>query len=101
MTNTVHYEWTIEDTDKHGDIHETQPMGSVIEAITRSRAESYVENCTPVLVLVRQEGNQDEGLQDRQWAYLESGELPIEFDGGAVVPKYILNEYLNSLKKLN
>jgi len=100
MTNTVDYEWTIEDTDSYGDIHETQQM-SVVEAIKRSRTESYVEdfNCKPVLVLVRMEGNQDEGLLDRQYAYLKSGELPKEFDGGALVPKYILNKYLNALVK--
>jgi len=98
MTNTVHYEWTIEDTDAYGDIHETQSM-DVVEAVIRSRTESYTDNCKPVLVLVRQEGNEDEGNVDRQWAYLQSGELPKEFDGGALVPKYILNQYINALIK--
>jgi len=98
MTNTVDYEWTIEDTDSYGDILGTDEM-SVVEAISRSRTESYIENCKPVLVLVRMEGNQDEGLLDRQYAYLKSGELPKEFDDGALVPKYILNQYLNALVK--
>ena len=99
MTNTVDYEWTIEDTDSYGDIHGTDEM-SVARAISRSRTESYTENCKPVLVLVRMEGNQDEGLLDRQYAYIKSGELPKEFDGGALVPKYILNQYLNALAKV-
>ena len=99
MTNTVDYEWTIEDTDSYGDIHGTDEM-SVASAISRSRTESYIENRKPVLVLVRMEGNQDEGLLDRQYAYIKSGELPKEFDGGALVPKYILNQYLNALAKV-
>ena len=99
MTNTVHYEWTIEDTDAYGDIHETAEL-SVTEAISRSRTGSYVKKCKPVLVLVRQEGNQDEGLLDRQWAYPLDEKLPDRFDGGALVPKYILNQYLKALVKV-
>ena len=92
MTNKVDYEWTIEDTDRYGDIHETQAM-CLGEAITRSGAKSYIDNCKPVLVLIRQEGNENEGNVDRQWAYLTDRGLPAEFDGGALVPKYILNQY--------
>ena len=96
MTDTVDYEWTIEDTDFYGDIHAIDQM-SVVEAINRSRTKSYTDNCKPVLVLIRMKGNQDEGLLDKQYAYLENGELPKEFDGGALVPKYILNQYLSAL----
>jgi len=42
--------------------------------------------------LVRDKGNDEEGLVDRQWAYIEDGKLPERFDwgggedGGAKVP---------------
>ena len=33
------------------------------------------------------EFHKHEGLEDRQWAYIEDGKLPEEFDGGEKVPK--------------
>jgi len=34
----------------------------------------------------------DMDLHDRQWAYVEGGNLPVEFDGGARVPKRFFEE---------
>ena len=46
------------------------------------------------LVLVRDRfNNVDGGLEDRQWAYVQSnGSLPATFDGGALVPNKFRKE---------
>jgi len=48
---------------------------------------------TQVLVLVRRVGYPDEGVGDREWAYIQDGKLPEIFDGGTRVPQRFHREY--------
>lgn len=96
ITTRINYEWAVESVDEHGDIFD------VCHWDTRAEAERWAQDVQPVrdgehnrIVLVRDaveyvDGDED-GLVDRQWAYLdENGDLPEEFDGGARVPKRFL-----------
>lgn len=59
------------------------------------------------LVLVRNEGNEGEGLEDRLWAYVEDGKLPQYFSNangnqtGYKVPLKYRSELTNYLKHEN
>ena len=46
-----------------------------------------------MLVLVRDVGNDFDGLTCRSWAYPENNKMPTEFDDGTKVPKRFLIEY--------
>ena len=52
------------------------------------------------LVLVRDWGNENQGLEDRQWAYVEGWKLPDEFDGGAKVPQRFQSELAANMQRL-
>lgn len=87
--NAIGYEWVIEPEDNDGDIIEVSHRDTLREAL--EDADAYLENpevADVAIGLVRDAGDEIEGVQDRQWAYLEdNGELPYEFDGGARVPQ--------------
>lgn len=71
------YEWVAEKLDEHGDIEEC------VYLKTREEAEQIggeIALCRRVHYLA------DGDEKDRQYAYLENGEVPREFDGGARVP---------------
>lgn len=72
------YEWVSEQLDEHGNIVETFQFN------TRKEAEEQggeIALCRRVHYVI------DGDEKDRQYAYLEGGELPEEFDGGTRVPK--------------
>lgn len=80
---TVCYEWTVETledpTDPDSGIIDTVACDSLTQALHLMAAE---DDCR--LVLVRNVGNDVEGLTARLWAYVEDGKLPDYFeDGGA------------------
>lgn len=89
---TVSYEWDIEEVDRDsGDILDhnhgdklSQLLRAFGDIITQGRGD---------LVLVRDEGNNVEGLLDRYWAYVKDGVLPEYFtdsmgeDTGIRVPQ--------------
>lgn len=82
------YEWGVELVidDEHEDIDDTLYFDSFAEA--KQEAEEPREGYRNVIVLIRDQGSEAYGLEDRQWAYLEEdGTLPEEFDGGNRVPK--------------
>jgi hypothetical protein len=88
----VGYEWTIEAVDEYGDIQDNDHRDSLKKSresaeFFKSQGWSKVE-----IGLVRNVGDDVDGLQDRQWAYLEDDKLPIKFDGGAKVPVRFLQE---------
>ena len=81
MRNRVDYEWDIETVDEYDDIQDHHHSDVCFDLIKYPLKESER------LVLVRDVGNDDDGLQDRQWAYVDASGLPDFFDGGAKVPK--------------
>lgn len=82
----VAYEWTVETVDEHGDITDTCAWDSYAEAQKRAALER-ASGTRVEIALTRIVGDEIEGLQDRQYAYLEGGKLPERFDGGAKVPR--------------
>jgi len=85
------YEWDVETIDTNGDIidHHFQPSLQAAIAFAGSCPEATD------IVLVRSNGNDDDGLLDRQWAYLVDGWTlgkDGEFDGGWTIPKRFLAE---------
>lgn len=80
---TITYEWTVEETDEHGDIIDTAAWDTARDAYAHlARRDGELSLC-----LVRHVHDDAGNLVDRQWAYLDGGELPEKFDGGARVPK--------------
>lgn len=93
MKMEVTIEWlleVLEDAEPDADIAEVHHCGSYAEA--KDAAENFYTGQPIVIGLVRDVGNDEEGLVDRQWAYLKDGKLPERFDwgggedGGAKVP---------------
>lgn len=78
------YEWDYETVDEHGD---------VIDHNHRSRLWQFNDaDKTDWLVLVRDEGDEANGLENRSWAYVKEGILPKYFQDAdnhntAKVPK--------------
>ena len=74
MTDSVAYEWCLETTDEFGDIVENDSAGigePLSALLTPQGALGPGE-----LVLVCSLGNDQDGLLDRGWAYVEGGKLP-------------------------
>src|SRR5688572_7031494 len=97
MTRTTLYEWDAEltATEGHpdceaGDVLDHNHRDTLAEAMAVKATDPSTTTC---LVLVRDVGNEADGLMDRSWAYLQpDGKLPEAFSYsngalGAVVPK--------------
>tara|TARA_R110000824_G_scaffold40564_9_gene121522 strand:+ start:3062 stop:3337 length:276 start_codon:yes stop_codon:yes gene_type:complete len=81
----VEYEWVLEVLDEHGDI-DPDPCTSYAECLERSKEHKRFD-----IVLVRDLGDEDRGLLDRQWAYVDKdGNFDGGFDRG--VPKRFQKE---------
>lgn len=87
----VFYEWDFEVSDEHGDIVDHEHYDKLPKTSSEIKMEENVE-----LVLIRESGNEADGLQDRQWAYPEIQNgilcLPEEFDGGNKIPRRFREE---------
>jgi hypothetical protein len=81
---TVTIDWLLEEIERgtDPDIIDTHCFPTLAEA----RAFAMTCELPTRLGLVRDRGNDLEGLLDRQWAYVEDGKLPEYFDGGILVP---------------
>lgn len=72
MRNTVKYEWCYETRDENGDI---------IDSDFEDSLHLFQDNRkTPHLCLVRNEGNENAGLEERYWAYVKGSKLPQVFE---------------------
>lgn len=88
---TVGYEWIVEVVDEDGDILDTTAWPTAREAVFHM-ADKLPDGHGYDFGLVRNDGDDVEGLADRQWAYVRNGALPDEFDGGAAIPKRLREE---------
>jgi hypothetical protein len=89
MRSKVYYEWDFETVDENGDIidhHHADKLKEIEHFRTGEEKGDFV--------LVRNVGNDMDGLVDRQWAYPVGGEMPSEFDGGAKVPQRYIKEWI-------
>ena len=84
IVRRVVYEWDLETSDEYGDI---------IDHLHSDKCPGLPTDENVQLVLVRDTGtgwsdNPDHFEQDdRSWAYVKDGALPVEFDSGDIVPK--------------
>ena len=80
--NYASYEWALESLDENDDIIETDFFTS-IEALTANRPIGR-----HAVALVRNWGSPEEGVVDRDWAYVIDNKLPQTFEAtGYRVPK--------------
>ena len=81
----IHYEWDVETVDQYGDIidhHFSDRLSTMYEEELKDAIqEKTVGDIKYRLVLIRNEGDEHEGVTDRVWAYLDdSHRLPDTFD---------------------
>jgi hypothetical protein len=73
----VDYEWCVEIVLRETeDIEDNNFVTSLEEAISFVHSEEDSDEYEYKIVLVRSEGNDDNGITDRLWAYMEEGSLP-------------------------
>ena len=92
----VGYEWACEEwTEDRSDVLENYFDERVSRCLqTSKQLETFS------IVLVRDVYCETEGLIERSWAYVDNGELPEEFTGGAKVPKRFVAELAKALKNV-
>jgi hypothetical protein len=75
MRNSISYEWDYETVDEFGDILDHNHADKLSQFTDQDKTDS--------LVLVRDEGNENEGVVNRSWAYVKEGKLPEYFKDAA------------------
>lgn len=96
MRNTVSYEWDYLDTDENGDIQEHNHADKLSMFNESDR--------TQTLELVRDAGNEIDGLNERTFAAVKDGQLPLYFNDAYgnpihLVPKRFHAELAKHLNK--
>ena len=87
MKIEISYEWCWEYSDEHGDIID------LVHADTlKSLGAAREDSLTPELTLIRDYGNNEDGLLERGYAYPTNGKLPELFSCGTRVPKRFQKE---------
>lgn len=81
MKSETKYEWCYETVDEHGDIIDSDFQDKLFQ-FSKPRM-------TDTLCLIRRTGNEIDGEQERQYAYVKDGKLPECFEDGTG------NEYPN------
>ena len=93
MKYQVIHEWLVESVDQYGDIIDSNCYPTLADAIRTTlgcpEGQDYYR-----IGLVRDEGNDVDGLVDRQWAYIQNdGTLPDKYSKGAIIPKKFRAEF--------
>jgi len=83
----IAYEWTAEQVDHHGDIQDVDFQDRLKELDTITRYQ-FVD-----IAVVKNTGDEANGITDRTWAYVEGGVLPTHFKDGSKVPQRFHKEY--------
>ena len=96
MKNHVMYEWCWEFWDQHGEDILDLYHGDTLEILGPPSGPS---GATARLTLIREWGNDIEGIQARTYAYPENGRLPTEFENGIKVPKRFQKELTARINK--
>lgn len=98
MKQEALYEWDYETIDEYGDVIDHNFSNKLF-------FYSYID-ITPVLALVRDSGNEIDGLNNRAWAYVRDGVLPDHFTDSygcviAKVPKRFKTEFEKYISIIN
>lgn len=97
MKNHVMYEWCWECWDQNGTEILDLFHGDTL-AILGGPTGPTLRNLAR-LTLIREWGNDIEGIQARTYAYPENGRLPTEFENGIKVPKRFQKELTARINK--
>lgn len=90
MRDLISYEWVMEEIEnREGDIIDPQFCDTLKEALAIEPDEKALR---VEIALVRFEGNEFDGIRLREYAYLNDGKLPEEFEDGYKVPKRFHDE---------
>ena len=89
------YEWCYETTDENGDIIENDHSDKLADFSDNRKTDQ--------LCLIRNEGDEINGIEDRFWAYVKNGKLPELFSGalGETVNIKVPKRFHNELKSYN
>jgi len=80
----ISYEWVFEESDEYGDI--VDPLfGDTYKSVSQYEPETKGNRVD--IALVRFDGDEGNGEDCREYAYIKDGKLPVEFDDGYRVPK--------------
>lgn len=92
-----YYEWVIEQLNSDGDIEDTcaYAESELWEALTQ------LPDCKYSICLTVNEGNDEEGVVFREWAYVENGQLPNHFGNmpNYKVPQRFQKQFDREIKK--
>lgn len=88
----TYYEWDFEEVDQFGDIVDHDFTEQLRSNHTPDILDTNAGQNDVVLTLIRNVGNDYDGIVEREWAYTQRNSdgmwfLPMEFDGGSIVPK--------------
>jgi len=84
MRDRTTYEWVFEELDENGDIVDPLFSDSFKEA--KSYRDQMVSNYGYDIALVKYIGNNEDGILDRQYAYIKDEALPATFPDRTKVP---------------
>jgi hypothetical protein len=93
MTDRISYQWDVETVDEHGDIQDHE-HGELANLLALFGSDILTGTASQRLVLIRNKWNDIDGVTDRQFAYIKSGVLPDEFEGGAKIPAAYMKKVL-------
>ena len=96
MKTVVSYEWAREYINEHDDILHIDFANNPKDLHTLGQVDGAVAT---QICLMRNRGNQDDGLQERAYAYPDHDGMPREFDNGCKVldtHKYQYQYYMAS-----
>lgn len=99
MSARTVYEWVVDEVDEHGDVVDVNGHDTAASALAAAKQPAVAPAVRLEVGLARNVYNVDGDLLDRQWAYLEAGALPTEFDGGAKVPARFRQELERALPR--
>ncbi len=91
MKDNIYYEWVYEEYCGE-DIIDPLFSETLKDANKNIQGQENYK-----IALVRNKGNSDNGLTDREYAYIDNGKLPCRFDGGSVIPKKFYKEVKNEI----
>lgn len=94
----VAYEWIVELVGSDDDIIETDGHNSAAGALDYMRRVPADEGCRYDWGVTRNQGDDCQGLTDRQWAYVDNDALPATFDGGATIPARLRAELAKAIR---
>lgn len=89
MKNSINYEWSCEYVDTNGDIQDSDFSNQKAE-VWPPRLLDFHSKCIPRLCLIRYSGNEEQGEQERGYAYF-GDDL---FSSGHIIPQ----QYRKQLK---